>query len=100
MTATPTPAAAGAEYEKQQRFRRFNARVLEPGSMLLMLLGIAALCQPWVLVLHQYSVLIMLIGLIGFNVAVHVPAPDGPRVDEDDTGPGSVSATVKGHSHG
>jgi len=89
-----------AEYEKKQAFRRLNARVIEPGSMLLMLAGIICLCQPWVGFLHQWSVLVMLIGLIGFNVAVHIPAPDGPKVDEDDTGPVSVSATVQGGHHG
>ncbi len=93
MTTTP-------EYEKQQAFRRLNARVIEPGSMLLMLAGILFLCQPWVEFLHQWSVLVMLIGLIGFNVAVHIPAPDGPKIDEDDTGPVSVSATVRGGQHG
>jgi hypothetical protein len=93
MTTTP-------EYEKQQATRRLNARVIEPGSMLLMLLGILFLCQPWVAFLHEYSVLVMLIGLIGFNVAVHIPPPDGPKVDEDDTGAVSISAAVKGNTHG
>jgi hypothetical protein len=89
-----------AEYEKQQATRRFNARILEPGSMLFMLLGILFLCQPWVAFLHQYSVLVMLVGLVGFNFAVHIPPPDGPKVDEDDTGPVSISAAVKGNTHG
>jgi hypothetical protein len=57
-------------------FRIFNARFLEPGSILLMTFGIIALCQPWIEVLHLYSVAIMLLGLIGFNVAAHVPPPD------------------------
>ena len=39
-----------------------HARQLEFASMMLMLLGIAALCQPWVLPLHEYSVLIIIIG--------------------------------------
>ena len=87
-------------YEKQQRTRRFNARILEPGSMLLMLIGIAGLCQPWIMALHQYSVLVMLVGLIGFNVAVHIPPPEGKVIDEDDTGPVSVTASVQGGHHG
>jgi hypothetical protein len=66
--------------------RVFNQRFLEPGSMLLMILGIIALCQPWILVLHQWSVTIMLIGLVGFNVAVHIPPPE-PEATE-------------GHEHG
>jgi hypothetical protein len=100
MTDTLSPEAARAEHEKKQAFRRFNARVLEPGAMLFMLVGILFLCQPWVEFLHQYSVLVMLIGLIGFNVAVHIPAPDGPKIDEDDTGAVSISAAVKGNTHG
>jgi hypothetical protein len=80
--------------------RVFNKRFLEPGTMLLMVLGIVFLCQPWVAVLHEWSVLVMLVGLIGFNVAVHIPPPE-EKVDEDDTGPVSVTQAVKGgHDHG
>jgi hypothetical protein len=62
--------------------------------------GIVFLCQPWIEVLHEYSVTIMLIGLIGFNVAVHIPPPE-PLIDEDDTGPVSLSHAVKsGGGHG
>ena len=64
--------------------RVFNQRFLEPGSQLLMILGIIFLCQPWIEVLHQYSVTIMLIGLIGFNVAVHIPPPEQKTIDEAD----------------
>jgi len=56
--------------------RVFNQRFLEPGAQLLMIVGIISLCQPWVEVLHQWSVAIMLLGLVGFNVAVHIPAPE------------------------
>ena len=80
--------------------RVFNQKYLEPGAMTLMILGIIFLCQPWILILHQWSVTVMLIGLIGFNVAVHIPAPEKKAIDEDDTGPVSVSATVHGGSHG
>ncbi len=88
------------KHARQQAFRRLNARVIEPVSMLTMLAGILFLCQPWVAVLHQYSVLVMLVGLIAFNVAVHIPPPEGPKVDEEDTGPVSISAVVKGKPHG
>ena len=95
-----TDIVRSVDVEKQQRFRRFNQKLLEPGSMWLMILGIIFLCQPWIEVLHQWSVTVMLIGLVGFNVAVHIPPPDR-KVDEDDTGPVSVSQTVKGgHGHG
>jgi hypothetical protein len=67
-------------------FRVFNQKYLEPGTQWLMILGIAALCQPWIVVLHQWSVTIMLVGLIGFLVAVHVPPPE--------------QESTEGHEHG
>lgn len=56
-------------------FRELNMRFLEPGSQWVMVIGVFFLCQPWVEVLHTWSVLVMLIGLAVFNVAVHVPHP-------------------------
>ena len=80
--------------------RVFNQKFLEPASIALSVLGILMLCQPWVAFLHQWSVLVMLIGLISFNVSVHIPPPV-QRVDEDDTGPVSVTRTVReGAGHG
>lgn len=80
--------------------REFNEKILGPGSIIFTVAGIIFLCQPWNAFLHGWSVLVMLIGLIGFNVSVHIPAPV-QRIDEDDTGPVSVSATVReGHGHG
>ena len=59
-------------------FKELSARVLEPLSQWLMVLGIIALCQPWVEPLHRYSVVIILIGLIGFSVFSKIkPAPAG-----------------------
>jgi hypothetical protein len=80
--------------------REFNQKYLERGAITFMVAGIIFLCQPWVGFLHAWSVLIMLIGLIAFNVSVHIPPPE-QRIDEDDTGPVSVAETVsKGHGHG
>jgi hypothetical protein len=80
--------------------REFNQKYLERGAITFMVGGIIFLCQPWIAVLHAWSVLIMLIGLIAFNVSVHIPPPV-QRIDEDDTGPVSVSETVReGHGHG
>lgn len=80
--------------------REFNQKFLAPGSMAFMILGILFLCQPWIAPLHEWSVLVMLIGLIGFNVSVHIP-PVAQRIDEDDTGPVSLGETVReGHGHG
>ena len=80
--------------------RVFNQKFLGPASIVVSILGILFLCQPWVQFLHSWSVLVMLIGLISFNVSVHIAPPD-EVVDEDDTGPVSVSQSVKaGAGHG
>jgi hypothetical protein len=47
---------------------RRNARKLEQFSMLVMIFGVIALCQPWNLFLHSYGATIILFGLILFNI--------------------------------
>jgi hypothetical protein len=57
-------------------FKEMSARIFEPLSQWLMILGIIALCQPWVEVLHRYGATIILVGLIGFLVFSKIkPAP-------------------------
>ena len=56
-------------------FRALNQRWLIPVAQSLMIIGIVALCQPWVEVLHRYGVTIILIGLVGFMVTTKIPAP-------------------------
>ena len=56
-------------------FRAINQKYLEPGSQIMMVLGIVALCQPWNMLLHSYGVTIILIGLIGFNITSKI-APE------------------------
>ncbi len=57
-------------------FRTFNARVIVPLAMALMILGFVFLCQPWNALLHDYSVVITLIGLVLFSIfARFAPAP-------------------------
>lgn len=56
-------------------FRAINQKYLEPGSQVLMVLGIVALCQPWNMLLHSYGLTIILIGLIGFNITSKI-APE------------------------
>ncbi|SDA93400.1 hypothetical protein [Mesorhizobium qingshengii] len=56
-------------------FRAINQKYLEPGSQILMVLGIVALCQPWNMLLHTYGLTIILIGLIGFNITSKI-APE------------------------
>ena len=43
-----------------------------------MVLGIIALLQPWSLFLHRYGVTIILIGLVGFCVFIHIKSRPGP----------------------
>jgi hypothetical protein len=52
-----------------------HARQFEFASMVLMMLGIVALCQPWSLVLHQYSVAMIIAGLVAFNVFSRIKSP-------------------------
>jgi hypothetical protein len=59
-----------------------HARRLESASMALMVLGIVALCQPWSLVLHQYSVAIIIAGLVAFNVFSRIKTPDAAAPGE------------------
>jgi hypothetical protein len=43
-----------------------------------MVVGVIALCQPWVEVIHRYSVTVILIGLVGFNIFSKIkPRPQG-----------------------
>ena len=51
--------------------------------MALMMFGIVALCQPWIEVLHRYSILVIILGLLAFNVFSRIkPAPPaGPAED-------------------
>jgi type IV secretory pathway VirB2 component (pilin) len=56
-----------------------SQRFLAPIAQTLMIFGIIALCQPWSLVLHRYSVTIILIGLVGFTISAHI----GPRSEDE-----------------
>jgi hypothetical protein len=55
---------------------REHARLLETLSQWVMVLGIIALCQPWIEVAHRYSVTIILAGLVGFLIFAKVPSPE------------------------
>jgi hypothetical protein len=54
--------------------RRY-ARKLELLSMLVMLFGVIALCQPWSLFLHSYGATVILAGLILFNIFSRISSP-------------------------
>jgi hypothetical protein len=60
-------------------FRDFNQRWLHPGTQVLMIFGIVALCQPWNFFLHRYGVTLILIGLVGFLITGKIgPTPEKP----------------------
>ena len=56
-------------------FKEMSARVFEPVSQWLMILGIIALLQPWSLFLHRYGMTIILVGLVSFIVFSHIKPP-------------------------
>ena len=56
-----------------------NPRRLEMIFQWIMVLGIVALLQPWSFFLHRYGVTIILIGLVGFSVFIHVKSPPGSK---------------------
>jgi uncharacterized membrane protein YraQ (UPF0718 family) len=53
-------------------FRALNQKYLQPLTEIVMVLGIAALCQPWNLFLHRYGVTITLVGLVGFMISTKI----------------------------
>jgi hypothetical protein len=61
-------------------FKQLSANVLEPLSMWIMIVGIVALCQPWVELLHRYGTTVILVGLVGFLIFSHIkPDPTEER---------------------
>jgi hypothetical protein len=71
-------------------FRAINQKYLEPGSQLLMVLGMIALCQPWSLFLHRYGVTMILVGLVAFMIT-------GKIAPEEKAGTGQGRASGAGH---
>jgi hypothetical protein len=58
---------------------RWYARKLELFSMLVMIFGVIALCQPWNPFLHSYGATVILAGLIMFNIFSRIKSPPGMR---------------------
>jgi hypothetical protein len=78
----------GQSENNEKPFMRRQARKLELFSMLLMILGVAALCQPWNLFLHSYGATIILAGLILFNIFSRIKSPP----ETEFPGKGDISA--------
>ena len=64
-------------------FREMNSRWFEPAAQWTMIAGLVFLCQPWVEVLHRYGLTIILLGLVGFMIASHIP-PEPEAADEEE----------------
>jgi hypothetical protein len=61
-----------------ERLRKLNVGFMVPFAMFLMMFGFVALCQPWIELLHVYSVAITLAGLVLFTIfARFAPLPGG-----------------------
>jgi hypothetical protein len=62
-------------------FREASVKYYEPMSQVIMILGVIALCQPWNQFLHRYSVTIILIGLVAFNIFSRIKPEPTPSTD-------------------
>ena len=76
-------------------FKEMSARIFEPVSQWIMILGIVALLQPWSLVLHRYGVTIILVGLVGFTRLLQDQAAAAARKSERRPWPRSRSRTSR-----
>ena len=55
-----------------KKSKRLTRKYIEPIFMVIMLFGIVALCQPLSFFLYRYGLTILLTGLVGFNIAIHL----------------------------
>jgi hypothetical protein len=56
--------------------------------MIVMILGVVALCQPWNLFLHSYGATIIFAGLIMFNIFSRIKTP--PKRESPPIGDSSI----------
>ena len=71
---------------------------LQGAAEIVMVLGIVALCQPWNLFLHRYSVAIIIVGLLTFMFTGWFGKPDAKGKSTD--GAFDVSDHHEGRQHG
>jgi hypothetical protein len=55
-----------------KKLNKLTRKYIEPIFMVTMLLGIVAICQPLSFFLYRYGFTILLTGLVGFNIAIHL----------------------------
>ncbi len=65
-------------------FKRIAKKVLEPLAMVIIVIGIVALCQPWVLYLHRKGFLITGVGLALFIVFSHFKVPEEKEEEREE----------------
>ncbi len=65
-------------------FRKLSKKIFEPLSIGLIVLGIVALCQPWILYLHRKGFLITGVGLALYIFFSHVKPPEEKVEAEED----------------
>jgi hypothetical protein len=63
-------------------FREYSQKYFTPLSLWIMVFGVVALCQPWFEKLHTSSVLIMLGGIICFNIFPNIKPK--VKIEEDE----------------
>jgi ABC-type molybdate transport system permease subunit len=64
--------------------REMNAKWFEPAAQWTMIAGLVFLCQPWVEVLHRYGLTVIILGLICFMVASHIPSEPEAECEEEE----------------
>lgn len=52
---------------------------VQPAAEIVMVLGIVALCQPWVEVLHRYGLTVTIAGLVLFMITGWVGSEPNPQ---------------------
>jgi hypothetical protein len=63
-------------------FRKIAKKIVEPLAMIIIGLGIIALCQPWILYIHRKGFLITAVGLALFIFTSHVKPPVEEEMEE------------------
>ena len=64
-------------------FRKISKKIIEPLTMVLIGIGIVALCQPWVLYLHRKGFLLTGAGLALYIFFSHVKPPVEEEEEEE-----------------
>jgi hypothetical protein len=64
-------------------FRKISKKIIEPLTMVLIIIGIVALCQPWVLILHRKGFLITGAGLALYIFFSHIKPLDEEEDEEE-----------------